>query len=172
MPTTDEPGHDLLHGRMDGSERLIEQCDARRHHEAGAEFQELLLTAGKLTSVERGHTGERKILDELPCPLLRLALRKPQRAARGREVVDDAHAREYARQLKHAHNAAAGQLRRREAFNGISIEKHASRIRGEMAAQDVDERRLTRAVRADQPDELAVVDRKADAVEGLHAAEA
>ncbi len=51
-------------------------------------------------------------------------------------------------------------------------EAHVAIRRLEDAGDDVEDRRLARAVRPDQPEDLAAIDVKVDGVEGSHAAEA
>ena len=43
---------------MNGGEGLVQERDARRHHETGAELEELQLPAGQLAGVEMHHAGE------------------------------------------------------------------------------------------------------------------
>ena len=51
---------------MHRSEGFVEQRDARRHHEAAAELEQLLLAAGELAGVEIAHALEREFIEQLP----------------------------------------------------------------------------------------------------------
>ena len=88
------------------------------------------------------------------------------------QVLGDGEARERPRQLEAARQAAAGALVRGEPVDALAVEAHRAGLVGERAADAVDQRRLARAVRADQADALARRDREIDAVERDEAAEA
>ena len=64
----DEPRHGLAHHGVHRGERLVEQRDARRLHEAHAELEELALPAGKLPRVEVAHRLQRELGDEAAGP--------------------------------------------------------------------------------------------------------
>src|SRR5262249_2639937 len=75
-------------------------------------------------------------------------------------------------QLKRARHAEGGELVGRSRRHAAAPHDDVARLGGEMACQQVDERRLSRAVRADQPDEIALGDREIDGVRRGDAAEA
>src|SRR5882724_2280959 len=88
------------------------------------------------------------------------------------QVLGDAEARERPRQLEAACETAAGALVRGEPVHGGAIEAHGARLVAQRAADAVDQRRLAGAVRANEAEPLAGLDRQVDAVERHEAAEA
>src|SRR5262249_3159794 len=90
---------------------------------------------------------------------------------RDAQVVGHRQGHERARQLKTARDAAPGALVRGKAVDRRAVEMHRAGRVGERPAHAVDQRRLARAVRADQADPLAGGDREIDAVERDEAAE-
>src|SRR5215468_3036693 len=91
---------------------------------------------------------------------------------RHRQVLGDAEAREWPRQLKAARQATAGALVCGQAVHGGAVETHGAHLVGERAADAVDQRRLAGAVRTNEAEPLASLHRKVDAVERHEAAEA
>ena len=91
---------------------------------------------------------------------------------RHRDVVPHRHRRERPRDLVGAGDARRG---RSGAAAGRRCPARRSRMRAarrpQRAGQQVDQRRLAGAVRPDQADELALVDREADVLQRVHAAE-
>ena len=91
---------------------------------------------------------------------------------RNAQVFRDRQRRERARQLEAPRHAAMGALVRRKPIHRMAVELHRAGLVLQCAAHAVDQRRLARAVRADQADALALRDLEIDAVERDEAAEA
>ena len=103
--------------------------------------------------------------DELRCECQpRGALGRDHEVLAHREIVEQLGA------LPRAGEAAAGACVRRHPREIAPVELGAARVAHE-ARDRVDERRLARAVRSDQPDQLALLDDDVHLVDGAHAAE-
>ena len=91
---------------------------------------------------------------------------------RDQQVVADRHLLEQLDRLPRPDDPGPRPPLDRPRVDGDAIEAHRSRAdcRRE-AGDDVEQRRLARAVRADEPDDLAGLDGEADLVEGDDAAE-
>ena len=90
---------------------------------------------------------------------------------RRQHVLERGEPAEDARDLKRAPHPAPAQLVRRQPAHLLAQEVHLARVVGEVAAQEVEERRLPRAVRPDDGPPIARRHRQVDAVDGLDAAE-
>ena len=87
-------------------------------------------------------------------------LRRRARSATS-EVLAHGHAREQLDALEGAPDAEARPPVRRQAADRHAAEPHRARVRPQRPAQAVEQRRLARAVRPDQADELALAHRQA-----------
>src|SRR5262249_49674043 len=96
---------------------------------------------------------------------------KAARAAGRDEVVERAHAREHARGLEHAQQSAARELHGPQPRDLLAVEPHAAALRGEEARHQVERRGLARAVRPDEPEDLALLEREVEILDGGDAAE-
>src|ERR1700686_2910998 len=88
------------------------------------------------------------------------------------QVFGDREAREGARQLKAARDAATGALVGLEPVHERALETDGAAFIGERPADAIDQGALARPVGADEADALAAPDRQIDAVEGDESAEA
>src|SRR5438876_1386641 len=73
-------------------------------------------------------------------------------------VLEHGHAAEKLRQLKRPRDAHRGVDVRRAPAHPLPANPDLPAVRGEVAGQQVDERRLAGAIRADQPDEVTLGD--------------
>jgi hypothetical protein len=89
-----------------------------------------------------------------------------------KQVFGDRQARERARQLKAARDAAARPLVGVEPVDALTVEGDQAGVIGERSADAIDQRALARSVGTDEADALAAGDLQIDAVEGDKAAEA
>src|SRR6185295_6461677 len=87
------------------------------------------------------------------------------------EVLEHRHAPERPRNLEAAGDAAACPQVRRQLGDVLAAEHHAAGLRTQRAGNAVDQRRLARAVRPDQPEPFAFADIDADIVERGEATE-
>ena len=87
------------------------------------------------------------------------------------DVLEDRELREQADVLERARDAALRDLIRLEADDALALEGDAARRRLIDARQHVEGRRLARAVRPDEADELAAVQMDVEIRDGLKAAE-
>ena len=110
-----------------------------------------------------------------------LALGTPQRLAQQRspgllerdgEVLEHREIGEHPRPLEGAGEPGSREARRIGSPHHRAREGHRARIRGQVAGDQVEGRRLTRAVRADQRRDAALLDREAAGVDRSDAAEA
>jgi hypothetical protein len=86
-------------------------------------------------------------------------------------VLRDGHREKGLRNLKGAPDPAPESFARREAGDDLAVQHHLAPVRRELAADHVEGRRLSRAVRADERQKLAAVDGEADISRRHHAAE-
>ena len=171
VAAADEARHGLAHHRVHRGERLVEERDARRLHEAHAELQQLALATRELPRVEVLHGLERELVQQRARPPRRFGLAQAAREARGEEIVERADAREHARHLEHAQQAAPGERRGRQARDLLVGEPHAPLPGREEPRQQVEDRGLARAVGPDEAEDLALLHREREVVHRGHAAE-
>jgi hypothetical protein len=88
----------------------------------------------------------------------------PSRAGRKPNRIEHSHAAEKLRQLKRSRDAHRGVEVRRVSAHPLPANPELSAVRGEVAGQQVDERRLAGAIRADQPDQITLGD---DEIHGI-----
>src|SRR5260221_11325064 len=167
----DEARHGLAHHRLHRGERLGEERQARRRDEAHAELEELPLPAGELARVEILHRREGELFHERLRPRLRFLLRQAAREAGGDQVIERRDAREDARHLEHSQQPAARERHGLHAGYFLAGQPHAAGVGREETRQHLDSARLARAVRADQPEYLALLHGKRHALDRGHAAE-
>ena len=148
---------DVAHHRVHRGERLVEHRHARRLDEAHAELEQLALAARELAGVEVLHRPERQLLDQRVGARVGLGLGEAAREAGGQQVVERATC---ARRRASSGTCAA----RRAAPAGSPAQPVMSRrsigtrpaSRREEAGEQVQHRRLARAVGADQAEDLAL----------------
>jgi hypothetical protein len=93
-------------------------------------------------------------------------------SCRQHDVLQHRHVRERARNLVGACHAAPRRLMRRCTPDLHSVERYLPRSQPVESGNDIDQRRLPRAVGADQPEDLALPHVEIDATQRLQAAEA
>ena len=150
-------------------ERLVEEEDPRLAHDGAADGDALALAAGKLAGLAVEQLVDLQDLGGLRDAPLDLGLRRPQRLQAEGEVLAHRHVRVERVGLEHHREAALG---RRDLVHRLAVDE-------DLAAGDLlepgdhpQQRRLAAARRADEDDELAVLDVKVDAVDDLDRAEA
>ncbi len=152
----DEACHDLLHGRMHRRERLVEQRDLRRHHEARRRIPGA--SSGRPKDVRRPGSSGGAAIDRRAAPA-------PDRSAAscGRPSAQPATIR-LSSTLMRGNTRVSWNVRSTPSCASASgrrpsmsraVEQTSPVIRCEMTAQDVDEGGLARSVRTDQADEIA-----------------
>ena len=95
------------------------------------------------------------------------------RAGEGRDhdVLEDREAREGLHDLERAREAAAADFKGLEAVDAFALEEDLPSRGRVVAVDDVEDGRLAGAVRADEPEDLPLLDRKGHVADGLEAAE-
>src|SRR5437879_316569 len=78
----------------------------------------------------------------------------------------------YLQKLEGAADAQTIQLRGSQSGNDLAVDLHLATGRRELAEDAVEERGLAATVRADQPEDLALLHVEADAIDGFDAAKA
>ena len=155
----------LPEGGVDAGERLVEQQDPRLEHQRPCELEQLALAAreragvvaapcprgrtprasrvpGRARSAPRErHTGRSAESSE---PLARVVRRREQ------HVVQYGHDGERLGELERAHHPLARDRVRARAVHRAPVEPHLAAVAALEARDDVEERRLAGAVRADQ----------------------
>src|SRR5919204_5372721 len=165
--------HLVDHRRIDGGGGLVQEQQLGIGHERGGEREQLALSIGQrsgagvdLFGQPGGPEQPMRALDRIGLqsaqspspkeprhqPLLLVLLHEHQ------QVFERAHARKDAHLLERATHAQA-----RHAVGGgvgeiAPAEHHTPRVGGKVAGDAIEERRLARAVRADQAHELAALD--------------
>src|SRR5262249_28880586 len=89
-----------------------------------------------------------------------------------RDVLRHAQVHEHARELEGARDPEATHAVGRAADQRLAAEREAAGVGSGGAADAVEQRGLARAVRPDQPDDLALANREVDRVDGHEPAEA
>src|SRR5207248_8026877 len=144
---------------------LVEQQQARARSEG----------AGELDPLHRPERqpGRRTAGDALEPELREQLLRGPlaARMPSDLDVLEHRHAREELDVLERPRDAPADDPVGRRSQQALAGEGDLARIRAVQAGDQVEERRLAGAVRADQPGNLALLDREPDVVDGDDAAE-
>src|SRR5215467_7549223 len=150
---------------MHARERLVEEQYRGFQHQTAPELEQLLLSAGEVLGLE--------LLDRRQIQELEIAARAPghlrpggvwARQTRHEHVLEDGHAAPQLRELKCARDAHSRVDVRRTAAHLLAAHQHAAGVRVEMPGQHVDQRGLAGAIRADEPDEVALGDREVHGV--------
>ena len=182
---TDKLDHLLVHGRRKGGCGLVQKKKSwAERHDAG-QGQKLLLAVGKLAGGLVGFVGEanefQPLHGSLPAVLFP-GLPAPPGQGRHKgivapvqegdsDVLGHGKGREDPDVLEEAADMFAGDLVRRKAGDVLAVKEDFAGIRSEIAADDVEERRLAGAVRADQSGDLPKGRGKAHIVQGLEGPE-
>ena len=94
-----------------------------------------------------------------------------QRFARQQHVLEDGEVRKELRDLKRSGDPSRRPLMRRQTGDVRPVQGDVSRRRPKLAADDIEQRRLARAVRPDERMALARLKRQVHVVDGFEAAE-
>ncbi len=165
--------------------RLVEEQQLRLRHERAAELDEATATQAEHLDrtiglalepeqlehrVDLGHLVARRVgpVEEVLPQMARLVALP----LCDQEVVADGRAREELEPLERAPEPETCPLVDGQPADLLTVEHDGSLLRAQHAEQAVEERRLPRAVRTDEPDHLAVRDIEVDAAERGDAREA
>ena len=163
----------LLAAQVEVGERLVEQEQLRPGDQRVRDQHALLLAAGQLADPGvgvpvRADVGQRR-LDQFPA--------LPRREAEPEPVPVKAKRHHVAGAQRHV--GVDDQLLRHVADGGLvlvvqrrAVDEHPPARRLDQAEDDAEQRGLARAVRADDPGEVALLERERDVAEHLAAAEA
>ena len=165
-------------GRFVGVEArggLVEQEHGRFGHERAGDADEARDTVRQRRRPHVEHVAELQLLDDLVHERGRRRAPRPEQVGevgpprlvvrRDEQVLAHRHLLEQLDGLPRPHDAGAGPPLHRPAVDGGVAETDRSARRRREAGDDVEDRRLARAVRADEPDDLAGFDREAHAVD-------
>ena len=174
-----EHGDDLLlAAQVEVGKRLVEQEQLRPGDQRVRDQHPLLLTAGQLADPGVGvpvgaDIGERRI-DQFPAlprreaesePVPVKAKRHHVAGAQRHVLVDD-------ELLRHVADGGPVLVVQCLTVQGLTVDEHPPARRLDQAEDDPEQRGLARAVRADDPGEVALLERERDVAEHLAAAEA
>src|SRR3989442_2276569 len=149
------------------SERLVEQEDVRVEDEATCERDALLLAAGELARMLVGEPAQPDQVEDFPHALGLLRPRKCSHAQRKGDVLLDGHVGEQRVVLEDDADVALVRLAARQ----ILAAELYDAAGGLLEARDHHQRRrLPRAARAEEREELALRDVEADSIDGVDAA--
>ena len=173
----DERLHDpVLVAARDAARRLVEQDDLGHERERAGDVEQLFLALRKQArfGVELGVEAEDRGHVAHLGPERGVAAQRAEEAEAAACLRDDGdgdrlghgQCREDVDELERARHAALGELDRADAGDVLALEADDALVRLQEARENVDERRLAGAVRADDGDGLAVGDRERHAVEG------
>jgi hypothetical protein len=164
----DQPEDARLHRRVDARERLVEQDRAGLEHQRLGDAHQLLLAEREVAGQRLALVVELDQLEQLGRPLGRLVghLRGDQ------QVLADGHPPEHAGLLEGPHQPPRDVLLETVAGDVRAVEPDPPLGRGLDARDQVEQRRLARAVRADHADELARRHLEGDVVDGDEVAKA
>ncbi len=171
FPEGADDAENLAHDeRGEAEARLVEQKDARTGHQRAAQRQHLALATGQrhgLLPGALGEPGEARI-DALQRFLLRLA-RVAMDIAAEHEIVGNRHVGEKLALLGHDGDAARNPRLDVLAADVLPLMQHLSLGR-QQAHDGAEQRRLARAVGADDGDDLARIQGQRDLTDRFHLA--
>ena len=161
--------------------RLVQQDHPRRMGESAGNLDQLPLGLAEAVDPRRGidpSTDEREArfgAGQHDAPIdvaepARDGVREHRRRV-DQDVLGNAQRRQQRELLMHHHDAALERGARGEMLERLAVELERALVRLDMAAHDLDERALPRAVLAEQRVDLAVRDREAGALQRLGGAE-
>src|SRR5215472_6205387 len=151
--------------RGETSRRLVEEEHGRLHHEGHGHGEDLALAAGERARRlppllgEHGEAREDR-LDPRPAP-------RGIEEASHLEVLAHRHAGEDVLLLRHEGEAEGGDDTRWPPADGLAPEPHRALVWDEQPRDDLEERRLARAVGADDADDFARLESEINALEDL-----
>ena len=158
-----QPAHDF-----------VEAEHARLCGEGARDLEPLQLPDGQRAGERVRLGGERRPLEDVAHAPLRLRAAPPPRAEvrRDGDVLRDGHGPERPDDLVRPHDAALDDGGIREAIDALAAKADLARRRRQRADEAGEERRLPRAVRADDPEDVALGDVEVDGGERQQSAEA
>src|SRR5215210_707218 len=169
----------LDQGRVDAACRLVEHDQLRVQHQDLRQLDELLLAVGERGCPNVAVLAHADELEQLlgPCGLAsrhRVGVQEPdvELPQRRHHILEHRHLREQPRDLERPPQAQVRAPPRRLPVDPLPVEPDLAGLRGHRAADQVEHRRLPRAVRADQRRDRALRDGERRAIHGVHAAEA
>ena len=174
----EEDSHSLLAQLFDGIEdllndnrrqaerRLIQQQQARLAHQRAPDSQHLLLAAGHgARPLNPALMQARKqLIHPFDAGLELVAVGKK---TAHRQVLFHRHPRENAAPFRHNRHRFAHDFRRLPVGNIFTVENHAPAGGARVAAQGTQQSRFSRAVGANQGDNLSLIDMQTDVVQRL-----
>ena len=188
MPWLGELAHDAEHLadelRVERRGRLVEEHELGVHRERPGDGDALLLAAGELGRVGRRLVAEAHLLEQLERPRPRLLLAHALDLDRRlHDVLQRRHVREEVEALEHHADVAAlrrhllvGEVVQVPALlavaHEVAVDPDAAAVDRLELVDAAQERRLARARRPEQADDLAAVHVEVDALEHLGAVEA
>ena len=156
--------------RREPERQLVDHQQARLREERLGEGEHLLLATGEVAGVVvPALAQDREQVEHLvgrSTQVGRVALEQPARDA---QVVLDGQTREHALAAWHLDDTLCRNLLRRRVGRVAAVEDDRPTRRGREPGDGAQQRRLARTVRAEQRDDLALVDLDVDAEQHLHA---
>ena len=152
---------------------LVEQQESRLRDERSRELDSLERPEREAAGESVGAVGELDVVERLQRLTAAAPLRERAhaRVRADEEVLEDGHVLEEDDVLERARDAEPDDAVRRRASQVLAVEHDASLVRAVEARDEVEERCLARAVRADQPADLPGVELQRHVGEGEDAAE-
>ena len=151
---------------------LVEQQHARLRRQCARELKPLAVEQGQPAGAFVGLFGQSAMRKQFGATFIDGSFAfATAEGRRHNHVLEYGHAGEWLRDLERAREAFAAPALRREARNVLAVEQHASRVRGQRAGGDAEQAGLAGAVRSDDAECLALVQREVDAVGNDHRAE-
>ncbi len=167
-----DQGEDLFHllGAKSGK-RFVEQQQLRLPCKRASKFQEAQLLAGQARCNQPRVIRETHEIDGLGCEKLGFLLGPARGIGTGNDVVEHRHPRERTYDLEGAADAEMADSVRPHADDVPVLEGDLSFIRGKKSVQQIEQRGFAGAVRSDNPDQLAALNRKVDILDSLQPSE-
>ena len=156
---------------VEGAGRLVGEEKGRLVGQGAGDGQALALAAGQHAGRALGLVGQPEQVEKVAGAGLGLLARAPGDDRRQRHVLEHAQVREGSRDLVGARDAEPGDAMRRQPLDFAPREYHPAAIGAVMSTHDVDERRLARAIRPDEAEDLATAHDEVHAGERLHSGE-
>ena len=182
----DEPRHVLGLFLVHARNGLVEKQQLWVHGEGSSELYAFLDAVGKQRNGGLAESFDLEEVDDVFAPaavlhLLFLRCAEPHctgeprtlhaHMSTGEQVVDHGHVREEFDVLERAGNSHCGDLVRTLTHDRVAVPANVALLGAIHLRQRVEDRRLASAVRANDREQLTLVDMKTDVVDGGHATE-
>ena len=161
----------LQFGRSQAGKRFVEQHQARRGGEHAGDLQPLAAGRAERTGALVGEWLKAGELDDLARVHERVAAMRMAQERADHHVVEHGHVLEGRRHLERAADAKPRVPFRRGARDILPREKNLPGARRHVAGQAIEKRRLAGAIRADQADDLVILNRNVGVRHGAEGAE-